>query len=211
MSTDSQWEGPVNILRNNPPSTEPPTLSPAQLDSTILHDTLLALRNLDGCEELQQSFLDLIQRFNEPLTNDLLAHPFVWVYNYMLPAEEPLPTNLVTALSVRIHVHGHTSLELTPVLPDVGAIVALAAPGDDPYWLGLVTRLTRTKVFVRWLEKDTLGAWHVSTTHEEGQLLSTLIAHDVSLSVLDATMRPELHQRLMHARQQWDEHPSNST
>ena len=52
VSTNSQWEGPVNILRNNPPSTEPPTLSPAQLNSTILHDTLLALRNLDGCEEL---------------------------------------------------------------------------------------------------------------------------------------------------------------
>ena len=72
----------------------------------------------------------------------------MWVYNYTLPAEEPLPTNLVTALSARIHVCGHTSLELTPVLPDVGAIVALAAPGDDPYWLGLVTCLTRTKVFV---------------------------------------------------------------
>jgi len=45
-----------------------------------------------------------------------------------------------------------------------------------------------------WLEKDTQGAWHVNHTQKEGQLLSTMIAHDVSLSVFNATMCPELHQ-----------------
>jgi len=44
----------------------------------------------------------------------------------------------------------------------------------------------------------------------EGQLLSTMIAHDVSLSVLNATMHPELHLQLVHAQKQWDEHPCNS-
>ena len=68
----------------------------------------------------------------------------------------------------------HTSLKLTPILPDVGAIVALAAPGNDPYWLGLVTHLMHTKVFVRWLKKDDKGVWFVSTTHEDSQLLSTI-------------------------------------
>jgi hypothetical protein len=85
-------------------------------------------------------------------------------------------------------------LELTPVLPDVGAIVALAAPDDNPYWLGLVTQLTHTKVFVRWLDKDDQGMWSVTSTSEEGQAMSTLITHDVSLSVVDRTMCPELHQ-----------------
>jgi hypothetical protein len=92
------------------------------------------------------------------------------------------------------------------VLPDVGAIVALAAPDDNPYWLGLVTWLTCTKVFVRWLDKDDQGIWSVASTSEEGQAMSTLIAHDVSLSVvLDGTMHPELHQQLIHAQQHWDE------
>ncbi len=63
-----------------------------------------------------------------------------------------------------------------------------------PYvdWLGLVTHLMHTKVFVRWLEKDD-KVWFVSTTHEDGQLLSTIIAHNVSLSIPDGTMQPELH------------------
>ena len=188
MSTDSQWEGPVCILRDNPPTTEPPILPPACLNSDILHDTMVALQNLEGSAELQQSFLDLAQQFNEPLMIDLLDQPFAWVYNYMLPNDEQLAINSTASLSVRLSVHGHTSLELTPVLPDVGAIVALAAPGNDPYWLGLVTHLMHTKVFVRWLKKDDKGVWFVSTTHEDGQLLSTIIAHDVSLSVLDGTM-----------------------
>ena len=91
-----------------------------------------------------------------------------------------------------------------PVLPDVGAVVALAAPDDNPYWLGLVTCLTRTRVFVKWLDKDDKGNWNLSSSSEEGQPLSTIIAHDVSLG-LDNTMRPQLHQRLLSARQQWNE------
>ena len=108
-----------------------------------------------------------------------------------------------------MYVRGCTSLELTPVLPDVGAVVALAAP-DRPYWLGLVTRFTWTKVFVQWLDEDDRGVWHVSSSCEEGQLLSTLIAHDVSLSVVDGTMRPQLHQQLLQARRLWDEETSET-
>jgi hypothetical protein len=51
-------------------------------------------------------------------------------------------------------VQGQALLELTPVLPDIGVVVALAAPDDNPYWLGLVTHLTHTNMFVRWLDKD---------------------------------------------------------
>ena len=76
-----------------------------------------------------------------------------------------------------------------------------------PYvdWLGLVTHLMHTKVFVRWLEKDDKGIWFVSTTREDSQLLSTIIAHNVSLSILDGTMQPELHGWLVCAWQKWDE------
>lgn len=78
------------------------------------------------------------------------------------------------------------------MLPDIGVVVALAAPDDNP-WLGLVTDLTHTKVFVRWLNKDDQGMWSITATSEEGQAMSTLIAHDVSISVVDRTMHPELH------------------
>ena len=82
--------------------------------------------------------------------------------------------------------------------------MALAAPDNNPYWLGLVTHLTHTRVFVKWLDKDDKGNWNLSSSSEEGQPLSTIIAHDVSLS-LDNTMRPPLHQHLLSAPQQWNE------
>jgi len=97
-----------------------------------------------------------------------------------------------------------------PVLPDVGAVVALAAPDNNPYWLGLVTHLTCTRVFVKWLDKDDKGKWNLLSSSEEGQPLSTIIAHDVSLS-LDMTVRPPLHQHLLSACQQWNKSTDTDT
>ena len=90
MSSDSQWEGPVSILRDDPPMTEPGLLSPACLDPEVLHDTEHALQNLEGCAALKQALQDVVGQSNDPLPGDYLPHPFTWVYNYILPAEDPL-------------------------------------------------------------------------------------------------------------------------
>lgn len=210
MSSDLQWEGPVSILRDDPPMTEPGLLSPACLDPEILHDTEHALQNLEGCAALKQALRDVVGQFNDPLPGDYLPHPFTWVYNYILPAEDALAATPNANLNAQLYVHGHASLELTPILPDVGAVVALAAPDNNPYWLGLVTRLTRTRVFVKWLDKDDKGKWNLLSSSEEGQPLSTIIAHDVSLS-LDMTMRPPLHQHLLSTHQQWNKSTNTGT
>jgi hypothetical protein len=82
-------------------------------------------------------------------------------------------------------------------------VVALAAPDNNPYWLGLVTHLTCTRVFVKWLDKDDKGIWNILSSSKEGQPLSTIIAHDVSLG-LDKTMCPPLRQCLLSTHQQWN-------
>ena len=60
VSSDSQWEGPVSILRDDPPMTEPSLLSPACLDPEVLRDTEHALQNLEGCAALKQALRDVV-------------------------------------------------------------------------------------------------------------------------------------------------------
>jgi hypothetical protein len=203
VSTTSPWLGPQQFL-NIVPTGEPPTLQPAQLDDHILQDTMTALKNLDDHIALAATYTDIVERFNRPSLHDQLSHPFTWVYDYSLPPEETFDSSaLVPPLNARMTLTGRSSLEMTPVIPDIGAIVALAAD-DNQYWLGLVKRTTRARVFVLWLEKDDDGIWSLITQDECSQELSTIIAHDVSLD-LDNRMRDALHDRLMRARLAWNE------
>ena len=75
LSSDSPWLGPDEFLRFVP-HDEPAQLSPAQLDSSILKDTILALERMHNPQPLQTSFTDIVARFNSPHPCDHVPHAF---------------------------------------------------------------------------------------------------------------------------------------
>src|SRR3989344_2188712 len=64
-SSASPWMGPYSFL-NICPTDSPIPLVPAQLDTTILKDTMSALTELNNADALRKSFHDLITRFDRP-------------------------------------------------------------------------------------------------------------------------------------------------
>ena len=141
LSSDSPWLGPDEFLRFVP-HDEPAQLSPAQLDSSILKDTILALERMHNPQPLQASFTDIVARFNSPHPCDHVPHAFQWAYHYCHTPEDMIPVgSLDTPVNARMLISGSSTFDLIKVLPDVGAIAAFAG-SDDQYWLGKIMRTT---------------------------------------------------------------------
>ena len=139
-SSASPWMGPYSFL-NICPTDSPIPLVPAQLDTTILKDTLSALAELNNTDALRKSYQDLITRFNRPPLDQLHTDPFNWVYQCR-HAHSGLVTELEPLdrpVNASINLSGSATLELTPEKPEDGAVVAIAGE-RGAVWLGLVER-----------------------------------------------------------------------
>ncbi len=137
-SSNSPWMGPYSFL-NICPTDSPIPLVPAQLDTTILKDTLSALAELNNAAALKKSYQDLIALFNRPPLDRLCTDPFNWVYQCR-HAHSGLITELEPLnqpINATINLTGRATLELTAAKPEDGAIVAIAGE-RGAVWLGLV-------------------------------------------------------------------------
>jgi len=182
------------------PSDSPLPLLPAQLDATILKDTLSALTELNNADALKKSYQDLVSLFNRPPPDLLSTDPFSWVYRCRhaqsdhLTELEPLDRPINAAISLT----GSATLELTSAKPDDGAIVAIAGE-KGAVWLGVVSRTSRARIFLNWLEEAADGSYHLTADPPTSVYYNSLLCTDVSLD-LDNRMRPALRTRLLSMR-----------
>ena len=201
-SSASSWMGPYSFL-NICPSDSPLPLLPAQLDSTILKDTLSALTELNNAQAMKKSYQDLVSIFNNPPPDRLTSDPFAWVYQYRHAQAEHLSDMepLDRPINASISLSGSATLEITTVKPDDGAIVAIAGE-KGAVWLGVVCRTTRACIFLDWLDEGTDGSYHLTTDPRTSVSYNSLLCADVSLD-LNNRMRPALRSRLLGLRKDW--------
>lgn len=205
-SSSSPWQGPYSFINLSPQSVPLP-LQPSLLDDSVLQETFQALNVVvNDSSSFQQQYQLLLRNFVSPPASELIHDGFSWVYNYHLHYESTSDHDaLAHSRDARLRLTGRSSLEQTPVLPDIDAVVAVA--GDDGgYWLGVTKRLTRTTAILHWLEMDVEGTHHyrLSNLPVDRVPLSSILHPDVSLGV-DGILRPALHQKLLQLRRNWNE------
>jgi hypothetical protein len=150
---DSPWVGPYSFL-NICPTDYPIPMVPAQVDTTILKDTLFALVELNNADAMKKSFQDLIALFNRPPLDQLCTDPFDWVYQCrhahsgLITELEPLDQ----PINATINLRGCATLELTAAKPEDRAIMAIAGE-RGAVWLGLVNHTTHAHIFLKWLDE----------------------------------------------------------
>ncbi len=201
-SSNSPWLGPYSFL-NICPTDTPIPLVPAQLDTTILKDTLSALAELNNADALKKSYQDLIALFNRPPLDRLCTDPFKWVYQCrhahsgLITELEPLNRPINAA----INLTGSATLELTAAKPDDGAIVAIAGE-RGAVWLGLVERTTCAHIFLQWLDEQADASYHQTDDPPTSVSYNSLMCADVALDLANR-MRPALCSRLLSMRRDW--------
>jgi hypothetical protein len=187
--------GPYSFL-NICPTDSPIPLVPAQLDTTILKDTLSALAELNNADALKKSYQDLIALFNRPPLDWLCTDPFDWVYQCR-HAHSGLITELEPLdwpINATINLTGHATLELTAAKPEDGAIVAIAGE-RGAVWLGLVEHTTCAHIFLKWLDEQADSSYHLTDDPPTSVSYNSLMCADVALDLANH-MRPALHAKV---------------
>ena len=150
------------------PPGVPILLQPSQLDPRIQHDTLSAIRHFNNYQQLEDVWNLSFRNFFLPHPEDEQCEDSMFEWTHRLAANTIVAAVLEPAPEPALHVSGNYNPPQQDIWP--GCILAFhpAPDSDDLFWLGSVISVTRTKVWVQWLEIDEKG-WYILTSGKEHQ------------------------------------------
>ena len=172
----------VELLMQIPPGV-PILLQPSPLDLRTQHDTMGAIQHFDNHQQLAGVWNKHFRDFFLPHAEENRRNDSMFAWHHGLEADSTPATLLEPAPEPILRVSGNYNPPQHDIWP--GCILAFHPEpnSDDLFWLGSVLSISRTKVWVQWLQVDKKDRYNLTQgeEHQDQVPMAAILAYNIKL------------------------------